>query len=230
MLKQPIKSLPLVVIALLPLMAQAELSANIGLVSNYKFRGQDQDSSKSAAVKPALQGGFDYASSNGFYIGNWNSSVNWLGGNSLEMDVYGGYKGAISEGLGYDLGIITYSYPGSSAGNTTELYAGLSYGAFSAKYSQTVSSDYFAYGSKAGYLNLAYAQEIGKGLTLKASIGRTHFQDAITSPDFTDYSLGVTYGLASGYALGATAMGANQQTSYGSNNNNRLVLSISKAL
>src|SRR5450830_735029 len=60
------------------------LTGNISLTSNYKFRGQDQDMlgknnfAKTKAVKPAIQGGFDYAfGESGFYVGNWNSSVNW---------------------------------------------------------------------------------------------------------------------------------------------------------
>lgn len=72
----------------LPVVASAQLSGNVALTSNYKFRGQDQDVSKDKTVKPALQGGFDYAFSNGFYVGNWNSSVDWLENNSLETDVY----------------------------------------------------------------------------------------------------------------------------------------------
>ena len=41
------------------------LTANVGLVSSYRFRGIDQ-----TYGKPALQGGFDYAHSSGFYAGN----------------------------------------------------------------------------------------------------------------------------------------------------------------
>ena len=231
MYKLSVKTLSVILLASAPLLASAQFSANVSLVSNYKFRGQDQATlGSTSAVKPALQGGFDYAFSNGFYVGNWNSSVNWLSANSLEMDVYGGYKGAISKDLGYDVGVLKYAYPGNAAGNTTEVYGGLSYGPFSAKYSQAISSDYFAYGSKASYLNLAYAQEISKGLTLKAAVGRTNFKDAIASPDFTDYSLGVSYDLGEGYALGASWIGASNKASYIGINDSRVVLSISKAM
>ena len=94
------------------------LTGNVALTTNYKFRGQDQDMigkngyAKTSYVKPAIQGGFDYAfGASGFYIGNWNSSVNWLPGNSIEMDFYGGYKfkgGPID----WDVGVLTYVYPG----------------------------------------------------------------------------------------------------------------------
>jgi uncharacterized protein (TIGR02001 family) len=220
------KSFWVSLLAVVPVLASAQLSSNLSLTSNYKFRGQDQDASKSADFKPALQGGFDYAFSNGFYVGNWNSSVNWLSGNSLEMDVYGGYKGELSSGLGYDVGVLAYAYPGASLANTTEVYGGLSYGPFSVKYSQTVSSQYFG-GSKASYFNIGYATELTQGLTFKAAFGLTDFK---SGTDFNDYSVGLSYDLGEGYSLGGAYVGANKKSSYGFANDGRVVLSLSKAM
>ena len=116
-----LKTLGIALIAAMPLMASAQLSGNLSLTSNYKYRGQDQDTSKTRAVKPALQGGFDYAfGESGWYVGNWNSSVNWLSGNSIEMDLYGGYKFKAGA-LDWDLGALTYLYPGNTSGNTNSL-------------------------------------------------------------------------------------------------------------
>jgi uncharacterized protein (TIGR02001 family) len=227
--KPLVKSLALVLLAAAPLMASAQFSGNLSLTSHYKFRGQDQDASQDKGFKPALQGGFDYAFANGLYLGNWNSSVNWLSGNSLEMDVYAGHKGELAAGLGYDVGVLAYVYPGNSTGNTTEVYAGLSYGPLSAKYSHTVSSDYFAYGSKAGYISLGYAQPLLEGLTFKAAVGATRFKSSTVS-DFTDYSIGLSYDLAQGLALSAAYVGASKKASYGFANDNRVVLTLSKSL
>lgn len=228
------KSLVLAALIAAPLMASAQLSTNVSLVSNYKFRGQDQDtlnsSTLTSSVKPALQGGFDYAFSNGMYVGNWNSSVNWLTGNSLEMDVYGGYKGEVS-GVGYDIGLLKYAYSGAARGNTTEAYLGLGYGPFSAKYSKTVSDDYFYYGSKASYLSVAYAQEISKGLTLKATAGYTNFKnESSTAVDFSDYSVGASYDLGEGYSLTGAVVGATKKASYSHANDNRFILTFTKAM
>jgi uncharacterized protein (TIGR02001 family) len=221
------KSLLVSLLAVVPFVASAQLSSNISLTSNYKFRGQDQDISKSADFKPALQGGIDYAFANGFYVGNWNSSVNWLTGNSLEMDVYGGYKGELSPGLGYDVGVLTYAYPGASSANTTEVYGGLSYGPFSAKYSQTVSDQYFG-GVKASYLSIGYAQELSKGLTLKAAAGMTNFK---SGTDYSDYSLGLSYDLGEGYSLGGAYVGATKKYFFAPGiNDGRVVLTLSKAM
>ena len=49
--------------------AQAEVttSANVGLYSDYRFRGVSQTDEGIA-----IQGGFDADFGNGFYVGNWN--------------------------------------------------------------------------------------------------------------------------------------------------------------
>ncbi|HSV60521.1 MAG TPA: TorF family putative porin, partial [Variovorax sp.] len=71
------KAFALTSLAALPMLASAQLAGNVALTTNYKFRGQDQDvlgsngNFKTSAVKPAIQGGFDYAHESGFYIGNW---------------------------------------------------------------------------------------------------------------------------------------------------------------
>lgn len=111
------------------------LSANVTLVNDYRYRGLSQSN-----FQPAIQGGFDYAHSSGFYIGNWNSSISWIsdlastfpGGKSVsapvEMDFYAGYKHDWSTGFIADVGLLQYYYPNSGLGgfeqnpNTTELY------------------------------------------------------------------------------------------------------------
>ena len=242
------KTLAVVAVAALPALASAQLTANVSLTTNYKFRGQDQDvigkngSIKDKAVKPALQGGFDYAHESGFYIGNWNSSVNWLPGNSLESDIYGGYKFKAGE-VDMDVGLLTYIYPGNSLGNTTEAYAGATFGPLSAKYSHTLSEDYFGWagtslgsglkGRNTGYLNLAFAQEVAPKLTFKASVGFTRFASDIKDngvPNYMDYSVGGAYDLGEGFSLGANVVGANKRGFFGPVNKNRLIVSITKTL
>ena len=77
------------------------VTGNLGLVSDYRFRGYTQTD-----YNPALQGGVDFAHKSGFYLGNWNSNVeqSLYTGASLEMDFYGGYKHAFEGGFGIDIG------------------------------------------------------------------------------------------------------------------------------
>lgn len=234
-----IPALTLALAAALPLLANAQLSANIGLTSNYKFRGQDQDTSRQRAFKPALQGGFDYTfGDTGWYVGNWNSSVDWLPGNALEADFYGGYKFKAG-GMDLDLGAVTYVYPGNRNGNTTELYGATSFGPLTAKYAHTVSKDYFGWagaglkGRNTGYLNLAYAQQIAPQTTFKAALGYTRFVSDIHQlgvPHYLDYSVGGAYDFGAGLVLGAAVVGANKTAYFGDANKARLVVSLTKAL
>ena len=232
------------------------LSFNLALTSNYKIRGQDQDQSKTKAFKPALQGGVDYAFDNGFYLGNWNSTANWTKylpsnpSNSIEIDIYGGYKFNAGP-LAMDIGAATYFYPGASGANTTEVYLGAGYGPVSAKYSHTVSKGYFGIGKEfligegrgTGYFNLAYAQEVMPKVTLKASVGFTNFKSGANSaglPDYTDYSVGASYDLGNGLALSGALVGADKKPSYvypavvdtsgRSINKNTLVVMLTKTL
>jgi uncharacterized protein (TIGR02001 family) len=230
-------------LAAMPLVASAQLTGNVALTSNYKFRGQDQDTSKSKALKPAIQGGFDYAfGESGWYVGNWNSSVDWLPGNSIESDLYGGYKfkGA---GLDWDLGALTYIYPGNKNGNTTELYGAGTFGPVTLKYSHTVSKDYFGWagenlgsglkGRNTGYLNLSFAQEIVPKLTLKAAVGYTRFASDIKDlgvPNYVDYAVGVVYDFGSGLALYGGVQGANKKAFFGDVNKARAIVTLSKTL
>ena len=229
--------------AAVPVLASAQLSGNLALTTNYKFRGQDQDTHKSTAVKPAIQGGFDYAfGESGWYVGNWNSSVNWLPSNSIEMDFYGGYKfkaGAFD----MDLGGLLYAYPGNASGNTTELYGAATWGPLTAKYSHTVSQYYFGWagakggsglrGRNTGYLSFAVAQEVAPNTTLKASVGFTRFASDIKDtgvPNYMDYSVGGAYDFGGGLSLAAAIAGANKKSFFGDVNKPRLLLTLTKTL
>ena len=233
-----------------PAAAASPWSYNLSLTSNYKFRGQDQDTRKTSQFKPALQGGVDYAFDSGFYLGNWNSTVGFVDPDNkrayLEVDLYGGYKFAVGD-WGFDIGALQYAYPGSSKANTTEVYVGTSYGPFSAKYSSTVSKGYFGTGFATndgrgtGYLNVAFAKEIASNLTFKAAIGQTDFRKNVNNagtPDFTDYSVGASYDLGSGLALGGYVQGATQKNAYNyttggstrSLNRDTLIFTLTKTL
>ena len=128
-----------------------KLTANVGMYSNYIFRGISQ-----TGGDPALQGGLDYTHSSGLYIGTWGSNVGWIedyqgyDSGNVEFDVYGGYRGGFGEtGITYDVGAIQYIYPGKRGGavdaDTTEIYAGLGWKWFTAKYSYYLSDEVFGF-------------------------------------------------------------------------------------
>lgn len=132
-------------------------TSNVGLVSDYRFRGISQ-----TMRHPAIQGGFDYSYASGVYLGTWASNVDgtthFYNNTSMEWDLYGGYKGkffpcAVSD-FTYNVGFLYYYYPGgktyssdSVRYNTGEFYIELVYKGFSVKYWQTLT-DYFGINSK----------------------------------------------------------------------------------
>jgi len=135
-MKNSIKALSVSLIAAATMVpaAQAEITANVALTTDYVWRGVSQNTDES----PALQGGFDFSDESGFYAGVWGSNVNFGGNESLELDIYGGWGTELDGGVGLDFGIIRYSYHGganSSDLDFTEFYAGVSYAGLGFTYS-----------------------------------------------------------------------------------------------
>ena len=190
------------------------VTGNFGIYSQYVFRGLTQTDRK-----PAFQGGFDYTNNtNGIYLGTWGSNISWLHdsgvcshGCSLEWDLYGGWKYAINDDWGTDLGVLYYYYPGSYADGatnpgTTEIYAAVSWKWVSLKYSYSVDHT-FGVPDTAGYIDLSANYPINDAWTFNAHIGRQDYQGSTNGVsnnvfDYTDWKLGLTWVVA-GYNVGA---------------------------
>jgi uncharacterized protein (TIGR02001 family) len=199
------------------------LSYNVGVTSDYRFRGMAQTS-----TNPALQGGIDFAHKSGFYLGTWASNVSWIKDyagatdGSLELDLYGGYKGEISKDLTYDIGLITYQYPGNNAAtnaNTTEIYGALTYGLVTAKYSYS-TGNFIANPNSSGsaYFEVAATFDLGNGFTLTPHAGRQTIPN-VTLPfngagDCTDYSLTLAKDFGNGLAATVAAIGTNADKTF----------------
>lgn len=201
--------------------AHAGTSGNITITSDYVFRGVTQTNQD-----PALQGGFEFASDKGLYGGAWGSNISWLSdlsidaapiSSSLELDVYGGYRGQFNETVSYDVGVLYYWYPGDfpsgfNSADTTEVYAGISIAAseavsLSAKYSHAVS-DLFGYtdSSGSGYLDLGASWALADDWSLSAHVGKQWIQGN-RAFEYTDWKLGVSKGLANGFSVGVAYTG-----------------------
>ncbi|MDP1650931.1 MAG: TorF family putative porin [Rubrivivax sp.] len=195
----------IVALASLPAASYAQFAFNVGAVSDYRYRGISQ-----SRLKPALQGGADFTAG-GLYLGAWASTIKWIkdaGGDAgVELDLYGGYKGAISEGLAYDVGVLTYQYPGHDLAVspvTTEIYGALSFGPATLKYSHSVSNLFgFADSKNSGYLDLSATFDVD-GILLTPHVG---YQKVSGSSDYsyTDVSFGVSKDF-SGLVVSATAV------------------------
>lgn len=191
--------------------AQASgLSGSLTLTSDYVFRGFTQTNEK-----PALQGGIEYEAESGFYGGTWGSSISWLSdsdpaiSSQLELDGYLGYRGQLSDTISFDVGALYYGYPGSypsgfNDADTVELYAGLSAGLFSLKYSHAVT-DLFGIADSDGssYLEAGIDYGFADTWSLGLHAGR-QFIRGEHGEDYTDWSARIGKTLPHGFDIALT--------------------------
>lgn len=226
--------------------AHAEVTGNLGLTSDYRFRGISQSQNA-----PAVQGGVDYTHSSGFYIGNWNSSVSsqvYTNGAGVESDLYAGFKKDIYKGLTIDLGTYNYFYPRATTSASTgsnydtyEAFAGLGYGPVAVKYSQTLGNGYFGTANARG--TQYYQADVNYPLPFKgfekvsllAHAGHTNVANS-SNLDYNDFNVGAGYDL-NGWQLAAKWYTNSAMTSTFTNANtvsgqklykNAAVLSVTK--
>ncbi|MCA1326905.1 TorF family putative porin [Herbaspirillum sp. alder98] len=216
-------------------------SANIGVASQYVFRGLTQTNGR-----PALQGGFDLSHDSGLYGGTWMSNVSWISDTnpaasaSLEADFYAGWKPALNDWLNADMGVLRYAYPGSypvgmTHPDTTELYLGLDAKWITFKYSYSLGNTFGAADTRGtSYADLGLSHELLGGITGVAHIGRQRYTGASASAlSYTDWKLGLTRDF-SGYLLGLFYTDSNASdagyTLKGKNiGRSQLVLSMTKS-
>jgi uncharacterized protein (TIGR02001 family) len=163
-----------------PAAPESTLGYNVGVVSEYRYRGLAQTKGD-----PALQGGVDYAHASGLYVGAWGSSIKWIkdaGSDAkgpVELDLYGGYKFEAA-GLAYDVGYLRYEYVGNTYSktggvnaNTDEVYGAVTAGPATLKYSYAFS-DLFGFTNSKGstYWDLSATFDLGNGYSLVPHAGR----------------------------------------------------------
>jgi uncharacterized protein (TIGR02001 family) len=211
------------------------LAYNVGLYSQYIFRGLTQ-----TANKLAVQGGVDFTHSSGFYLGSWGSNISWLedytapgyDNSSLELDLYGGYRGAIKD-VSYDVGLLQYVYPGSlrtsaqARAETTEVYGSLAYKWVTAKLSVAVSDGVFANRQARGtyYADLTANYPLTDTVTLTAHVGRQEYNSTGSDSalndnySYTDWKLGASKAFANGVTVGGYYTDTNGKAAgYGNGN------------
>jgi uncharacterized protein (TIGR02001 family) len=210
------------------------VTANVSVVSDYRYRGLSQSN-----LRPAIQGGFDYAHESGLYIGNWNSSISWVGDlnpnvtSSVEMDFYAGFKKElIAPGFASDIGVLQYVYPtsgiysASANPNTTELYAAQNFtlGPVTGflKFSYAVTNTFGNYNSTGSYYpDFTVNYDTGFwGIGLNAHVGYQYIagtpSGSTTSNSslysYTDWKLGVTKDFGGGLSAAVSYIDTNAKT------------------
>ena len=194
------------------------VSGSVTLVSDYRFRGVSL-----SGGDPAIQGGVTVTSDSGFYVGTWASSID-DGGTDVygdaEVDLFGGWSGKVAEGVGLDVGLLYYAYPGNAKGFDAEYfepYATISgeLGPVQAKLGVNYAWDQDSLG---GDDNLYIHTELTSGipttpLTLSAHLG---FTDGVQAPPLLagtgddtgfDWSIGASAAVLGNLTLGVSYVG-----------------------
>lgn len=219
-----------------------EVSFNAAVVSDYRYRGISQ-----TRLQPAVQGGADYVNNpTGLYVGAWASTIKWTrdagGDGDVELDLYAGKRGQVSDAVSYDVGVLTYVYPsnglkhvaGFANADTTEVYGQLGVGPAYVKYSHAVTNLFgFVDSKNSGYLDVGANIEAGEGFTINLHAGHQKVKNN-EAADYTDWKVGATrdFGIVTG-TLAVVGTNASK-TAYASPANGKftgktaLLLTISK--
>ena len=193
------------------------VTGNVELTSDYVFRGLTQ-----SWGKPAVQGGADLATANGFAAGVWGSSISEHSypGGAMELDLYGSYGRSINADWSWRAGLYGYFYPGANldhAGlparslNTGEANVALSWKLWTLKYSYALT-DYFGADREqgyrgnsrgTGYLMLEGAWPLDAQWSLTLHLGYTFYStglaapnaDGARDPSYADIGVGAKYAI-----------------------------------
>lgn len=219
-------------LACAPAMAQmgpVTAEGNVALVSDYRFRGVSL-SDKSIA----LQGGLDVSLESGLYVGFWGSSIEPVGSSELELDLYGGYAGETASGIGFDVGVLVYTYPDQSDSAYAELYGSLSktYGAFAntigvawAPEQDNIGNDDNLYLYYAGETALSAVEGLSLSYGLAYETGAFGDLDG-DGDDKWDWKIGLTYASSLGLDFGIAYIDTTEDTNI---SEEQIVLSVGRS-
>lgn len=173
-----------------------DLSYNIGVTSDYVFRGFTQ-----TMEDPAIQGGLDLTAGS-FYAGVWASNVDFGDSTDAEIDGYLGFRGE-AVGFGYDVGLIGYGYVNDPAASgyaygEAKVAVSRAFGPGTVGVAAYYSPDFFGIDEEALYYELNVAAAVADNITISAAVGE---QKLDVSDDYTTWNLGATWGFWGPLAL-----------------------------
>ena len=172
------------------------LSYNVGVASDYVFRGVSQTDQDAQ-----LFGGVDLTAGR-FYAGTWASNVDFGDKTDAEIDLYAGFKPTLGP-VALDLGVIYYGYAGAPAGTgygNTEFKVAGSVPAGKGGVGAAVfySHDSFGAAKEATYYELNGSYPVATKWTVSGVVGRQTYSG---TGDYTTWNLGAAYAINDKLAL-----------------------------
>ena len=204
-------------LAVAPATTQAGVSANVGVVSTYIYRGVQQTADASASA------GLDYEHDSGLYAGVWGADVGG-GTEGLEYDLYAGWAGELGE-VSVDVGLLGYYYTGDFDTSFQEVAVSAGWGPITVGYAGGKWEDGAVDGSDSDYTDMYITAEYaGASLTYGKWDADTDLHDNAV----TRLELGYGVELAEGLDGSVTYIKAMQEAS-GTDDENYLVFGLSKS-
>lgn len=163
--------------AVLPMTAQADLSGNAGVVSQYILRGITNTPEDSNA---AIQGGIDWSNDNGLYAGYWGSNLGYnstpkYSAQGFENDFYAGYSGMVGD-VSLQAGLIQYYYVNVTDSDGTEFAGSVGIGPLSLGVISLLQD--VAWGNQGDtYVTLGFDQPLPMNFTAGATAGYYFYSD-----------------------------------------------------
>ncbi|ABE48816.1 TorF family putative porin [Methylobacillus flagellatus] len=201
------------------------VTTNLGLYSDYLFRGLSL-----ARGRGAIQGFIDYSHVSGLFLGIGGTNVHKeaINGNTLEIDLYGGYSRALAGDVIGTVGFLQFYYPDNEkiagqSSNVTEVNLAIDYRHFNFKYSYSLT-DWFgtntaSYGNTqvgrhttgtgdskgSNYAEFNYNDALPFwGLNLYLHVGHTTVKNYSVA-SYTDYAAGINKDFSVGDSKGWNA-------------------------
>ncbi len=237
------------------LSASAAVTGHLDVLSKYVLRGITTTYSDTSSAPqgnangnapeseiPSLQGGLDYTSESGFYLGYAFATINYSYADfsagdkaSMEHDTYGGYAGKMGD-LGYKVGLLHLNYVPQKNAVGTEAMFGLSYKEFGFTVQPFLNDTTYANKGDT-YITATYATTVYENVGLSASLGyykytkSGEFVDPTPNPKSVDAAfrhliLGATYPFAKNVTGGLSYI-IGGENRYGVKQDNQLLGNLS---
>ena len=172
---------------------ELKLSYNLGVTSDYVFRGVSQ-----TKEDPAVQGGIDL-SSGIVYAGVWASNVDFGADDpTAEIDLYAGIKPTVGD-TSFDFGVLYYGYvedkgltPGQFGYFEAKGAVSKAFGPATLGAAVYWSPEYPGKGGNSVYVEANAAMPVAEKLTFSGAVGH---QDIDNYKSYNTWNLGLSYAL-----------------------------------
>ena len=172
------------------------VSFNVGVASDYVFRGYSQTDSN-----PQVYGGADLGIGI-FYVGTWLSNVDFGDSTSMEYDLYAGFKPTLGP-VSLDVGLLRYGYTNQEDGADLDFWEGKLAGSVAAGKGTVGGAVYytpenFGQTGQATYVELNGSMPIAEKFSVSGAVGHQALEG---DGDYETWNLGLGYAINDVFGL-----------------------------